>query len=109
MLKNSDHVQQNLPDWSHEVRNNLSVDIDQRTPSKPDVGGKEQTTAMTIMQQLDQATQKSRETRGATQERKRDNKRAQKQLGEGQGCKKLNRKPRKTKAQQKQPDMPPPS
>lgn len=66
MLKNSDHVQQNLPDWSHEVRNNLSVEVDQRSPSKPEVGGKEQTTAMTIMQQLDQATQKSRETRGTT-------------------------------------------
>ncbi len=66
MLKNSDHAQQNLPDWSHEVRNNLSVEVDQRSPSKPEVGGKEQTTAMTIMQQLDQATQKSRETRGAT-------------------------------------------
>lgn len=65
VLNNSDHLQQNLPDWSNEVRNNLSLDIEQRTPSKAGLLGKEQTTAMTIIQQLDQATQRSRETRNA--------------------------------------------
>lgn len=51
LLKNSDHQQQQLQhDWSNEVRNNLSLEIDQRTPSKGELFGKEQTTAMTIQQ-----------------------------------------------------------
>lgn len=50
ILKNSDQQQQNLPDWSNEVRNNQSLEIDQRIPSKAEALGKEQTTAMTIIQ-----------------------------------------------------------
>ena len=46
VLNNSDHkpIQQ---DWSNEVRNNNSIEFE-RTLSKGEVIGKEQTTAMTI-------------------------------------------------------------